>query len=225
MRIRYGLVLLLILALGLALAACGGEAPAPSSGQPEPQDSQPDPVPSAEPTMKLLVAQAINWLAYLPMYVASDEGFFADEGLEVEIITAGSRPLAVQAVVSGQADISTQDPAGATQAFKQGADIRVFLPLIDRNLIYLVAPPGLTQDGEVDLRGLRIALATPPSSPHNLLSDLLRSQGFEEVDQATWRPEGSSDPSEYVHLVFVNFFQELPPVEAGQAERRRADPL
>lgn len=217
-HLTLALAMVLATVLVTVLAACGSTPPAPTDSQPDAQDGSSEPAPSAPETMKLTVAQAINWLAYLPMYVAHDEGFFEDEGLEVEIITAGSRPLAVQTVVSGQAHISTQDPAGATMALKQGADIRVFLPLINRNMIYLVGPPGLAKDGEVDLRGLRIAVATPPSSPHNLLSDLLRSQGFEEIDQATWRPSGSTDPSENVQLVFVNFFQELPPIEAGQAD-------
>lgn len=168
--------------------------------------------------MQLTVAEAIRWIGYLPMYVAQDKGFFAKENLDVKIVTAGGRALAVQTVISGQADLSSQDPVGPTLALKQGADIKIFLPLMNRNLIYMVGPKGAATGDNVDPRGMRIAVATPPSSPHNVLANLLREKGFEEVDRATWRPKGSTNQKEYVRLMFVGFFQELPPVSAGQAD-------
>ena len=172
----------------------------------------------AQEKMQLTVAEAIRWIGFLPLYVANDKGFFARENLDVKIVTAGGRALAVQTVISGQADLSSQDPAGPTQALKQGADIRIFLPLINRNLIYMVGPKGAAEGDKLDPRGMRIAVATPPSSPHNVLTHFLREKGFEEVDRATWRPKGSTNPKDQVRLMFVGFFQELPPVSAGQAD-------
>ena len=92
-------------------------------------------VTSAQTNHELTVAEAIRWIGFLPMYVAQEKGQFSSQGLTVKLVTAGGRALAVQTVISGQADISAQDPAGATQALKQGADIRLFMPLLNRNLI------------------------------------------------------------------------------------------
>jgi NitT/TauT family transport system substrate-binding protein len=168
--------------------------------------------------MQLTVAEAIRWIGYLPFYVAQTKGFFEDENLGIKLITAGGRALAVQAVIAGEADISCQDPAGPTQAYKKGANIRIFLPLINRNLIYMVGPKDTPTEGGLDLRGLTIAMATPPSSPYNVLCDLLREKGYEEVDRSTWRPKGSTNKEEWIYFVFVSFFQELPPVDAGRAD-------
>ena len=175
-------------------------------------------VTSAQTNHELTVAEAIRWIGFLPMYVAQEKGQFSSQGLTVKLVTAGGRALAVQTVISGQADISAQDPAGATQALKQGADIRLFMPLLNRNLIYMVGPKTAQEGDKLDVRGMRIAVATPPSSPHNVLTNYLRSKGYEEVDRSTWRPKGVNDTKQYVRLLFVGFFQELPPVAAGQAD-------
>jgi AbrB family looped-hinge helix DNA binding protein len=44
------------------------------------------------------IAQAFQSLLYLPLYVAHDAGFFADEGLDVEITTAGGGPEAYRGI-------------------------------------------------------------------------------------------------------------------------------
>lgn len=68
------------------------------------------------------IAQAFHSLLYLPLYVAHDAGFFADEGLSVEITTAGGGPEAWSAVESGRADYAVHDPVFAVRAFEQGID-------------------------------------------------------------------------------------------------------
>jgi ABC-type nitrate/sulfonate/bicarbonate transport system substrate-binding protein len=82
----------------------------------------------------------------------------------------------------------------------------------------MVGPKDTQTEGGFDLRGLTIAVATPPSSPYNVLCDLLREKGYEEVDRSTWRPKGSKNKKEWIYFVFVSFFQELPPVDAGRAD-------
>lgn len=68
------------------------------------------------------IAQAFHSLLYLPLYVAHDAGFFADEGLTVEITTAGGGPEAWSAVESGAAAYAVHDPVFAVRAFEQGVD-------------------------------------------------------------------------------------------------------
>ena len=51
---------------------------------------------------KLVVAEPVHLIGYLPLYVAIHEGYFADEGLDVTVVqaTGGAH---VTAVVSGDA--------------------------------------------------------------------------------------------------------------------------
>ena len=53
-------------------------------------------------TQKLVIAEPVHLIGYLPLYVAQHEGYFAEQGLEVEVIqaTGGAH---VTAVISGDA--------------------------------------------------------------------------------------------------------------------------
>jgi ABC-type nitrate/sulfonate/bicarbonate transport system substrate-binding protein len=56
------------------------------------------------------INQAFQALLYLPLYVANDVGFFDEEGVAVEITTAGGGPQSWSAVLGGSADYSIHDP-------------------------------------------------------------------------------------------------------------------
>jgi AbrB family looped-hinge helix DNA binding protein len=68
------------------------------------------------------IVQAVQSLLYLPLYVAHDAGFFADEGLDVEITTAGGGPEAWSEVESGLAEYSVHDPVFAVRALERGVE-------------------------------------------------------------------------------------------------------
>jgi AbrB family looped-hinge helix DNA binding protein len=68
------------------------------------------------------IVQAVQSLLYLPLYVAHDAGFFDDEGLDVEITTAGGGPEAWSAVESGLAEYSVHDPVFAVRALERGVE-------------------------------------------------------------------------------------------------------
>lgn len=86
--------------------------PAPAPGEP----------PGAGDGGVVRVAQAFHSLLYLPLYIAHDAGFFADEGVTVEVVTAGGGPEAWSAVESGYARYAVHDPVFAMRAFEQGVD-------------------------------------------------------------------------------------------------------
>ncbi|MFF5989114.1 ABC transporter substrate-binding protein [Prauserella flavalba] len=68
------------------------------------------------------IAQAFHSLLYLPLYVAHDAGFFAEEGLTVEISTAGGGAEAWSTVESGHADYAVHDPVFVMRAVEQGVE-------------------------------------------------------------------------------------------------------
>jgi AbrB family looped-hinge helix DNA binding protein len=68
------------------------------------------------------IVQAVQSLLYLPLYIAYDVGFFDDEGLDVQITTAGGGPEAWSAVESGLAEYSIHDPVFAVRALERGVE-------------------------------------------------------------------------------------------------------
>lgn len=59
---------------------------------------------------------------YAPQYVAMSLGFFADEGLNVELTNGGGADKVMTAVVSGSADIGLAGPESCIYIYNQGKD-------------------------------------------------------------------------------------------------------
>lgn len=79
-------ILVVIVFTGLLFAACGGIEP-PALEEPV--------------TLKIAVLPIIDTL---PLYVAQQEGYFAEQGVKVELIPVASAPERVQMVASSQVD-------------------------------------------------------------------------------------------------------------------------
>jgi NitT/TauT family transport system substrate-binding protein len=145
-------ILFVIFALMLVLQAC---APAPEStpvaateaaaveapAQPAPTE-QPPPVeapvvteapapaeteaPAAEPleTIKLKV-QLVPYFSYAPLYIAQEEGYFAEQGLEVEFIKMQGSAVFVS-LLQGDLDIAATFLSGTTlSAVGRGETVRI----------------------------------------------------------------------------------------------------
>jgi len=82
-------LLLLPALVAATLAGCGG---APASGE-------------NTPAKKVVLNEVAHSVFYAPMYVAMEEGYFTDEGLEVELVTGFGADKTMTAVLSGEADI------------------------------------------------------------------------------------------------------------------------
>jgi NitT/TauT family transport system substrate-binding protein len=75
--------------------------------------------------------------AYGAFWTAIEAGYFADEGLEVQISNIGSTSRAIAAILAGEAQFSTLDPQTVIEADSKGADIRLFLS-ITNHLVFSV---------------------------------------------------------------------------------------
>lgn len=84
-------LVLLPAVLAAGLVGCGngggGSAPAVSSGE------------------KVVLNEVAHSIFYAPMYVAIEEGYFAEEGIELELVTGFGADKTMTAVLSDEADI------------------------------------------------------------------------------------------------------------------------
>src|SRR5215469_6905321 len=62
-----------------------------------------------------------------PAIVAKEKGFFADEGLDVDVIDSGSSARSVQQVAAGGAVIGSSSMVDTVRAIGAGATVKVFL--------------------------------------------------------------------------------------------------
>jgi ABC-type nitrate/sulfonate/bicarbonate transport system substrate-binding protein len=133
--------------LTLALAACAPTAASPTQPQTAPAAppaatpssapaaAQAAPATAAAPTRPapletIKVAFAADAAIYGPYFAAIDKGYFAEEGLEIDIVKAGGG-VSTPALVSGELQYSTSATSVVSAAI-QGAPVKVILTSADR---------------------------------------------------------------------------------------------
>ena len=122
---------------------------------------------------------------YAPQYVAMKQGFFADEGLEVELTNGGGADKVMTAVVSGSADIGLAGPESCIYIYNQGKDDHpvIFAQLTKRDGSFLVGRAGGSFSWD-DLRGKTIIGGRAGGVPEMTLEYVLRQNGVEPQQDA-----------------------------------------
>jgi NitT/TauT family transport system substrate-binding protein len=112
---------------------------------------------------------------YIPAYLATDQGFLAQEGLQGEWVVAGT-PESVRAVVSGSVPIGLLGSDPSIVAASKGAPLRQVAALLQRPTYdLLAAPPVRTL---ADLRGREVAVSSVASGTAVLARVFLEAKGL-----------------------------------------------
>ena len=116
---------------------------------------------------------------YAPQYVALSQGFFAEEGLQVELTNGGGADKVMTAVVSGQSDIGLAGPEASIYVYNQGkADhTQIIAQLTRRDGSFLV---GRTEEDFrwENLRGKTVIGGRKGGVPEMTLEYVLRRNGL-----------------------------------------------
>ena len=109
-------------------------------------------------TATVRLSEVTHSVFYAPQYVAMELGFFADEGLAIELTNGGGADKVMTAVVSGQSDIGLAGPESCIYIHAQGKDDLpvIFAQLTKRDGSFLVGRSDEAFDWN-DLTGRRRA--------------------------------------------------------------------
>jgi NitT/TauT family transport system substrate-binding protein len=174
----------LLAAVLLTLTACGASVPT--------QTAQPSPGQAAQGQAKLeqtaFQLGHLNSTAHLLAFVAAEEGFFKEEGLDVTLTQFASAGELAAGLTSGKLDAAFIGSVPAITFQSQGQPLTIFGGAMTNGHGYVVKPQfveGLAQE-DIDitvLKGLRVA-TTKPSVQDLELQILLTDAGL------TYGPEG-----------------------------------
>jgi NitT/TauT family transport system substrate-binding protein len=89
-----------------------------------------------------------------PAIVAEQKGFFAEQGLDVQIISSGSSARSLQEVAAGAADIGSSSMVDSVRAIDRGGQVEVFLNSQAVGTHSLIAAKNVKS--VMDLRGKRV---------------------------------------------------------------------
>lgn len=91
-----------------------------------------------KPVIRL--SEVTHSVFYAPQYVAISQGFFADEGLNLELINGGGADKVMTAVLSGQVEIGLAGPEASIYVFNENKDdyCKIFSSLTKRDGSFIV---------------------------------------------------------------------------------------
>jgi len=110
---------------------------------------------------------------YAPFYLGTDKGYFAEEGLEVELVGAGGG-VATPALVSGDVQFSGS-PSAAISAILKGAPLKIIYVMRDRPPYQLWASDPAIKT-LADLKGKQVGVVSRGDTHENSVRLLLMAQ-------------------------------------------------
>ena len=130
--------------------------------------------------VKVTIAQFGQVFLYLPLYVAKNKGFFAEQGLDVSLVSTGGDDKTFAAVASGSAQFGVADPVFTAIARQEGKGGKVIASLVNGVPFW-----GVTYkkniadiDSPSKFSGLRIATYPSPSTNYAVMADTINNAGL-----------------------------------------------
>lgn len=181
------LLLTTVLSTSICLMGCASTNDHAASTTAPTNDSQQDDSAQATPApemVKLTLNEVAHSIFYAPMYVAIEEGYFADEGIDLTLETGYGADKTMTAVLSGDADIGFMGSEASIYAYLEGANDPVvnFAQLTQRAGNFLVAREPMEDFKWTDLKGSEVLGGRKGGMPQMVFEYILKNNG---IDPAT----------------------------------------
>lgn len=125
-----------------------------------------------EELRQVTINEVTRSVFYAPLYVAASKGYFAAEGMEVEIVTGGGSDKSMTALLAGEADVALMGPETGVYVVNQGQENHpvIVAQLTKRDGSFLL---GRAADPDFDwekLRGKSVIGGRPGGNAYYVLS-------------------------------------------------------
>ncbi|MDO5604486.1 MAG: ABC transporter substrate-binding protein [Paracoccus sp. (in: a-proteobacteria)] len=115
-----------------------------------------------------------------PLHVAIQEGYFKDEGLNVNVETVNGSASVLQLLVSGQAQIGQPGPAPLLAARSRGEDVVFIYNHFAKSVFGLVVPEDSPAQSPADLKGVTIGVGTADGAEVGFARSILGDVGLKD---------------------------------------------
>ena len=172
------------LTVGL-LSACGSDSSKDNDANSKTDTTETGSNTTKSDTSSAPVSVTLNEVAhsifYAPMYVAIENGYFEDEGIELTLVTGFGADKTMTAVISGEADIGFMGSEASIYTYTEGANDSVvnFAQLTQRAGNFLVAREEMKDFKWTDLKGKDVLGGRKGGMPEMVFEYILKQNGID----------------------------------------------
>lgn len=151
---------------------------------------------------KKIVVSEFRGITWTAAYVAEANGYYEEEGLEVEWALYDDGPVAFQGMHGGDSQFCLLSQEPVLKAQQEGLESTFIYSVLDTRLYGFVSNKDITN--VADLKGKAIFAGMQGSAPYSFVSSILR--------------EGGLDPEKDVTFVNMDYSASMAALEAGQIQ-------
>lgn len=132
-------------------------------------------------TTKVVLNEVAHSLFYAPMYVAIEEGYFKEQGIDLELVTGFGADKTMTALLSGDADIGFMGPETTVYTSNEGAEDLIvnFAQLTQRAGNFLVAREADDAFNWQKLKGKDVLGGRDGGMPEMVFEYILKKNGID----------------------------------------------
>ena len=133
---------------------------------------------------KVTLNEVAHSIFYAPQYVAIEEGYFSEEGLDLTLITGFGADKVLTALISGEADIGFMGAEASIYAYQEGATDPVvnFAQLTQRAGNFLVAREEMPDFKWEDLKGRKVLGGRKGGMPEMVFEYILKQYNIDPTE-------------------------------------------
>ena len=132
-------------------------------------------------TTKVVLNEVAHSIFYAPMYVAIEEGYFAEEGIDLELVCGFGADKVMTAVLSGEADVGFMGSEASIYTYNEGATDYVvnFAQLTQRAGNFLVGREETADFTWEDLKGTYVLGGRKGGMPQMVFEYILKQNNID----------------------------------------------
>ena len=133
-----------------------------------------------EKLQKVTLNEVTHSVFYAPQYVAIELGFFAEEGIEIDLVNGGGSDKSMTAILVSEADIGLRGPETAVYVYNQGKEDHAMIigQLTNTDGSFLVGRENNDAFDWQELKGKTIIGGRPGGMPLMTLLYVLKQNGL-----------------------------------------------
>lgn len=130
---------------------------------------------------KVVLNEVAHSIFYAPMYVAIEEGYFAEEGIDLELVCGFGADKVMTAVLSGEADVGFMGSEASIYTYNEGATDYVvnFAQLTQRAGNFLVGREDVSDFTWEDLKGTTVLGGRKGGMPQMVFEYILKQHDID----------------------------------------------